>query len=48
MTKLMAIAAFFGAIYAIDPSFADSLDAQMRILAYKINSTLDVRPYLGG
>jgi len=47
MTKLMAVAAFFGALYAIDPSFAGSLDAQMRVIAWKINSALDVRPYLG-
>jgi hypothetical protein len=48
MIKLMAVAAFFGAAYLFDPTFASSFDTQMRGLAYKINSTLDVRPYLGG
>ncbi|HXW25028.1 MAG TPA: hypothetical protein VEK73_09790 [Xanthobacteraceae bacterium] len=46
MSKLMAVAAFLGAVYAIDPSFAGSLDRQMRIIAYNINWTLDVRPLL--
>jgi hypothetical protein len=48
MTKLMAISAFVGVAYLFDPTFAGSVDAQMRALAYKINSTFDVRPYLGG
>jgi hypothetical protein len=48
MTKLMAVAAFLGAAYLFDPTFAGSLDTQMRVLAWKINSALDVRPYLGG
>ena len=47
MTKLMAVAAFVGAAYLYDPTFAGSVDAQMRTLAYKVNSALDVRPYLG-
>jgi hypothetical protein len=47
MTKLMAAAAFLGATYLFDPTFAGSFDSQMRVLAYKINSTLDVRAYLG-
>jgi hypothetical protein len=46
MTKLMAVAAFFGAVYAIDPAFAGSLDSHMRVIAWKINSALDVRPLL--
>jgi hypothetical protein len=48
MTKLMAVAAFLSVVYAIDPDFAGSLDAQMRVIAWKINSALDVRPFLGG
>jgi hypothetical protein len=48
MTKLMAVAAFLGAVYVINPTFAGGFDAQMRVLAWKINSALDVRPYLGG
>jgi hypothetical protein len=48
MTKLMALSAFLGVIYLFDPSLAGSLDSQMRVLAYKINSVLDVRPYLRG
>jgi hypothetical protein len=48
MTKLMAVAAFLSAVYVIDPDFAGSLDARMRMIAWKINSALDVRPYLGG
>jgi hypothetical protein len=47
MTKLMAVAVFLSAAYAIDPDFAGSLDAQMRVIAWKINSALDVRPFLG-
>ena len=47
MSKLMAVAAFLGLVYAVDPAFGASIDAQMRILAWKINSALDVRPYLG-
>jgi hypothetical protein len=47
MTKLLAISAFVGVAYLFDPTFAGSFDAQMRILAYKINSALDVGPYLG-
>jgi hypothetical protein len=46
MTKLMAVAAFFAAVYVIDPAFAGSIDSQMRVLAWKINSTLDVRTFL--
>jgi hypothetical protein len=48
MTKLMAVAAFFAAVYVIDPAFAGTLDSQMRVLAWKINSALDVRPFLRG
>jgi hypothetical protein len=48
MTKLMAVAAFFAAVYAIDPSVAGTIDSQMRVLAWKINSALDVRPFLRG
>jgi hypothetical protein len=48
MTKLMAVAAFLGVVYAVDPTFTGSFDAQMRVLAWKINSAFDVRPYLGG
>jgi hypothetical protein len=48
MTKLMAISAFVGVAYLFDPTFAGNFDAQMRVLAYKVNSALDVRPYLGG
>ena len=48
MFKLMAISAFVGVAYLVDPTFAGSFDTQMRVLAYKFNSTLDVRPYLGG
>jgi hypothetical protein len=48
MTKLLAISAFVGVAYLFDPTFAGSFDSQMRVLAYKINSALDVRPYLGG
>ena len=47
MTKLMAVAAFVGVMYVYDPTFAGSFDAQMRVLGHKINSALDVRPYLG-
>jgi len=48
MIKLMAVAAFFGAAYLFDPTFASGFDSQMRGLANKINAALDVRPYLGG
>jgi hypothetical protein len=48
MTKLMAVAAFLGVAYLIDPAFEGSFDSQMRVIAWKINSALDVRPYLGG
>ena len=48
MTKLLAISAVVGVVYLFDPTSASSFDAQMRVLAYKINSALDVRPYLGG
>ena len=48
MMKMMALAAFVGVAYLFDPTFAGSFDSQMRILAYKINSALDVSPYLGG
>jgi hypothetical protein len=48
MTKLMAVAAFLGVAYLFDPTFAGSFDAQMRVIAWKINSTLDVRAYLRG
>jgi len=47
MTKLIAISAFVGVAYLFDPTFAGSFDTQMRALAYNINSTFDVRPYLG-
>ena len=46
MTKLMAVAAFVGAMYVVDPAFGGSIDSQMRVLAWKINSALDVRPLL--
>jgi hypothetical protein len=48
MTKLMAVSAFVGVAYLFDPTFAGNFDAQMRVLAYKVNSALDVRWYLGG
>jgi len=48
MTKLLAISAFVGVAYLFDPSSAGNVDTQMRLLAYKINSALDVRPFLGG
>jgi hypothetical protein len=48
MTKLLAISAFVGVAYLYDPTYAGSFDTQMRVLAYKFNSALDVRPYLGG
>jgi hypothetical protein len=48
MTKLLAISAFVGVAYLFDPSSAGSFDTQMRLLAYKFNSALDVRAYLGG
>jgi hypothetical protein len=48
MTKLLAISALVGVAYLFDPSSAGNFDAQMRVLAYKINSALDVRPFLGG
>jgi hypothetical protein len=48
MTKLLAISAFVGVAYLFDPTFAANFDSQMRVLAYKINSALDVRPYFGG
>ena len=48
MTKLLAISAFVGVAYLFDPTFAGRFDTQKRVLAYKINSALDVRPYLGG
>ncbi|MBV8753977.1 MAG: hypothetical protein JO328_14040 [Hyphomicrobiales bacterium] len=48
MFKLMAISAFVGVAYLFDPTFAGSFDTQMRVLAYKFNSTLDVSPYLRG
>jgi hypothetical protein len=48
MTKLMAVAAFLGVVYMTDPTFEGSFDAQMRALAWKINSALDVRQFLGG
>ena len=47
MTKLLAISAFVGVAYLFDPTFAGNFDSQMRGLAYKINSALDVTPYLG-
>ena len=47
MSKLMAVAAFLGAVYWIDPAFGASLDYQMRVIAWKINSALDVSQYLG-
>ncbi|HEV2957584.1 MAG TPA: hypothetical protein VGX95_15825 [Xanthobacteraceae bacterium] len=48
MAKLMAIAAFVGVAYLFDPTFAGGFDAQMRVIAWKINSALDVRGYFGG
>jgi hypothetical protein len=48
MSKLLAISAFVGVAYLFDPSAGSNFDTQMRVLAYKINSALDVRPYLGG
>ena len=48
MSKLLAISAFVGVAYLFDPSSAGNFDTQMRVLAYKINSALDVRPFLGG
>ena len=48
MTKLMALAAFLGVVYLFDPTFASDFDSQMRVLAWKINSALDVRAYLRG
>jgi hypothetical protein len=48
MTKLIALSAFVGVAYLFDPTFAASVDSQMRVVAYKINSAFDVRPYLGG
>jgi hypothetical protein len=48
MTKLLAISAFVGVAYLFDPSSAGNFDTQMRNLAYKINSALDVSAYLGG
>jgi len=47
MTKLIAVSAFVGVAYLFDPTFAGSFDTQMRVFAYKINSALDVAPYLG-
>ena len=47
MTKLLAISAFVGVAYLFDPTFAGSFDSQMRALAYKFNSALDVGPYFG-
>ena len=47
MTKLLAISAFVGVAYLFDPNSAGNFDTQMRIFAYKINSALDVSPYLG-
>ena len=47
MTKLLAISAFVGVAYLFDPS-SGGFDTQMRVLAYKINSALDVRGFLGG
>ena len=46
-TKLLAISAFVGVAYLFDPTFAGSFDSQMRALAYKFNSALDVGPYFG-
>jgi hypothetical protein len=46
MSKLVAIAGVLGALYFVDPAFAGSVDTQMRVLAWKINSALDVRPFL--
>ena len=48
MTKLMAVSMFVGVAYLFDPTFAGNFDSQMRVLAWKINSALDVRPSLGG
>jgi hypothetical protein len=48
MTKLLAISAFVGVAYLFDPNSAGNFDTQMRLFAYKLNSALDVRPYLGG
>ena len=48
MTKLMALSAFLGVVYLFDPTFAGNIDSQMRVIAWKINSYLDVRPYLRG
>jgi hypothetical protein len=48
MTKLMALSAFLGVVYLFDPTFAGNFDSQMRVLAWKINSALDVRAYLPG
>jgi hypothetical protein len=46
MTKLMLVAGVLGAMYLVDPAFAGSVDTQMRVFAWKINSALDVRPFL--
>ena len=48
MTKLLAISAFVGVAYLFDPTSAASFDTQLRVLAYKFNSALDVRGFLGG
>jgi hypothetical protein len=48
MTKLIAVSAFVGVAYLFEPTFAGSFDAQMRVIAWQINSALDVRPHLGG
>jgi hypothetical protein len=48
MTKLLAISAFVGVAYLFDPGAGSNFDTQMRILAYRINSALDVSAFLGG
>jgi len=46
MAKLLLVAGVFGASYLWNPGFAASVDSEMRMLGWKINSTVDVRPYL--
>jgi hypothetical protein len=43
MTKLLMAAGVFAASYVWNPGFSQTVDAQMRIIAWKINSAVDGR-----
>jgi len=46
MSKLLFIAGLFSMSYLWSPGFAADVDSHMRTLAWKVNSAVDVRPYL--